>query len=609
MLPALPHSVPTPAMPTNAERTAWRLMAWVAGVFSLVIGLGMVAGQWSARWDDPLHSSQLREYKEKLRANPGDEPLKKEIRNLDLSLRQRYFRQLSRMTSGGYLLIGGVAVLVLAVNQLGRYRRKLPSPRLGSEAPAKANLTGSSRWAVAVTGAIIAVSLFGLTFGPSNALPRGSAEVDKLLGVDNSPTEAAPAVEGSAASSHPLPTAGASDAAPPEELRQNWPRFRGADGGAVCSFTNVPASWDAKTSSGIAWKVPVPVVGFNSPITWGGRVFFSGGDAAKREVICLDGKSGELVWRRALENVPGSPAQLPEIPETTGFAAATMASDGRRLYVIFGNGDVGALTFDGKVVWSKGFGPLKNPYGHATSLATWQNRLILQLDQGENDENKSKLIALDGRTGQVLWQQARKVGASWASPIVFEAAGKAQIIALAVPWVIAYSATDGAEIWRVECLTGEITPSPVFAGGLVIVASPSEKLLAIRPDGQGDVTKTHVAWIAEDNVPDVTSPLSNGELVFAVTTSGLVTCYDGKNGKKQWEHDVEMECHASPTLAGDRLYVLTQKGTMVVMEAGRQFKEVARSEMADAFHASPAFAPDRIFLRGVTNVWCVGAKP
>jgi hypothetical protein len=130
--------------------------------------------------------------------------------------------------------------------------------------------------------------------------------------------------------------------------------------------------------------------------------------------------------------------------------------------------------------------------------------------------------------------------------------------------------------------------------------------LAIRPDGSGEVTKTHVVWTNEDNVPDVTSPASNGDLVFALTTSGMLTCYDPKDGKKLWEHDFEMECHASPTLSGNRLYLLGQKGTAVVVEAARQFKELFRAEMGDAFHASPAFASDRIFLRGVTNVWCLG---
>jgi hypothetical protein len=147
----------------------------------------------------------------------------------------------------------------------------------------------------------------------------------------------------------------------------------------------------------------------------------------------------------------------------------------------------------------------------------------------------------------------------------------------------------------------------VFAGGLVFVPSPSEKLLAVRPDGQGDVTKTHVVWTNEDNVPDVTSPTSNGDLVFALTTGGTLTCFDAKSGKKLWEHDFDMECHASPSVAGNRVYLIGLKGTAVVVEAARQFKELSRTEMGDAFHASPAFAQDRIFLRGTTNVWCVGS--
>jgi outer membrane protein assembly factor BamB len=276
------------------------------------------------------------------------------------------------------------------------------------------------------------------------------------------------------------------------------------------------------------------------------------------------------------------------------------------VYVIFANGDCAGFTLEGKLTWSKSFGALKNPYGHATSLDTWHDRLIVQLDQGDNEDNLSKLYALDGRTGKVVWQTSRKVGGSWATPIVIEAAGKGQIITLAVPSVIAYAAADGSELWRVDGLNGEITPSPVFAGGLVLVPSPSEALMAIRPDGQGNITKTHVAWKFEDNVPDVTSPLSNGDLVFMITTSGMLTCLDAKDGKKQWDHDYETEFHASPSLAGNRLYLFSQKGSAVVVEAAREFKELTRTEMSDGFHASPAFAADKIFLRGLTNVWCLG---
>ncbi|HWH72028.1 MAG TPA: PQQ-binding-like beta-propeller repeat protein, partial [Candidatus Sulfotelmatobacter sp.] len=503
-----------------------------------------------------------------------------------------YFRHLSQRALGVYFLLGGAGVFIVAIAQLSRGRKQLPLllPKLESTGPT-ARMAKLSRWSVAASGIFLGALLFSLSLGLTTPLPNNSAQIDKLLGTE--------ADTGTAAA---VP-----DAASPEELKLNWPSFRGVSGG-FSLLTNVPATWDAKTGAGIAWKTAAPTSGFNSPVVWGNRVFFSGGDAEKREVFCLDGKSGQLLWRQAVANVPGSPAQAPEIPESTGYAASTMATDGRRVYVMFANGDVAALTLEGKPVWSKGFGALKNTYGYANSLCTWQDRLIIQLDQGDSEEGKSKLYALDGRTGKVVWQQPRKVGASWASPMVIEAAGKPQIIVLSVPWAIAYSATDGKELWRVECLNGEVTPSPAFAGGFVLVASPSEKLLAIRPDGQGDVTKTHVAWFNEDNVPDVTSPASNGELVFTVTTSGLLSCFDLKDGKKQWEHDLDMECHASPVMAGNRVYLFSQKGRVVVVEAARQYKELFRTEMEDGFHATPAFGPNGMVLRGLKDIWCVGEK-
>lgn len=569
--------------------SVWRLTAWIAGTFSLLIALAMVAGHIKTRVETPLTSPQLKKQREALRLSPKDEAAKQRIRDLDLRLRQTYFRQIARMNSGVYLLLGGVAVMVLAVRQERRGRKQLPvllpKPNGGEAAPRAAAL---ARWSVAATGAGVGVLLFGLSLGWSVAVPRREAEVDKLLGGGAQTAEAAP------------------DAATPEEYARQWPRFRGPRGDGVSPFTNAPVAWDAASGAGIAWKVPAPAAAFNSPILWGDRVFFSGGDAARREVFCLDAKTGATLWRQAIENVPGTPNPPPEVPESTGYAASTMATDGRRVYAIFANGDLAALTLEGRVVWSKGFGALNTAYGHSSSLATWRDRVIVQLDQGEAEAGKSKLYALDGRTGQVVWQKPRRVGASWASPIVFEAAGKAQIVALAVPQAMSYAAADGTELWRADCLNGEIAPSAIFAGGLVIVPSPAEKLTALRPDGQGDVSKTHVAWTAEDNVPDVSSPAGNGEFVFAITTGGTLTCFDARDGKKQWEHEMNGEFHASPTIAGNRVYLFSQKGDAVVVEAAREFKELLRTPMPDVFHASPAFGPDRIIVRGMTNIWCLG---
>jgi len=566
-------------------------MAWIAGAFLVLIGLVMLVSHVNTDAVGPLKSTALAELKNRLRLSPMDDSLKQQVRQLDLELRGQYFRQLSQMSSGVYLVLAGAAVFLFSFKRHTRAHQvpPMPQPRV-DDAGSRARRAAGARWAVAGTGAAVAALLLALSASFSTALPKDPAGVDKLLGTDDA---AAP-----------------SDAATAEEMKLNWPRFRGADGGGISAFTNYPASWETNVGKGLAWKIPSPSPGFNSPLAWGDRVYFSGGNAALREVLCLDAKTGAVVWRQAVTNVVGSPTGPLEIPESTGYAAATMASDGRRVYAMFANGDLAAFSLDGKPVWSKGFGALKNPYGHATSLATWQDRVILQLDQGDSEEAKSRLYALDGRTGKVLWQRPRKVGGSWASPIVFEAAGKAQILTLAVPNAVAYAATDGAELWRADCLNGEITPSPIFAGGLAIVISPSEKVLAIRPDGHGDVTKTHVAWIAEENVPDITCPLSTGELVFTLSSSGMLTCFDGKDGKKVWDHDFDAEFHSSPSLAGNRLYLFSEKGTAVVVEAGRQFKELFRTEMGDGFHASPAFLKDRIILRGVKNIWCLGgAEP
>lgn len=400
----------------------------------------------------------------------------------------------------------------------------------------------------------------------------------------------------------------AADLPTPEEYRGNWPRFRGPDGGGISTHGEAPLTFDVKSGANIAWSVAVPAAGFSSPVVWGGRVFLSGGDEAKREVMCFDVPTGKLLWQSIVPKTAGSPDEPPEVPDQCGMAAGTVATDGLRVYAMFSNGDLAAFNFDGTVAWSKFLGTPKNQYGHATSLLTWQDRVIVQFDQGEADDKLSKLTAFDGATGAVVWQQPRAVGASWATPITFDAAGKSQLITLAVPWVISYSPKDGAELWRADCLDGEVTPSPVFAGGTLFIVSPSNKLQPIRPDGQGDVTKTHLGWMAEDGIPDVTSPVSNGELIFVINSAGMATCYDAKDGKKQWEHDFDEACNASPSIAGNKLVLITNSGTLITVDAAREFKELARSPLGEKVFASPAFAQGRIFVRGMKHLICIGAK-
>jgi outer membrane protein assembly factor BamB len=563
---------------------SWRLAAWISAGFSLLVGLILIGNFAISKRDDPLRSIQLKELKQKLQATPANEEVKQQIRKLDLKLREKYFKHLAQMRVGSYLLAGGVAIFLITAARAFRIQKALP----GSESlliTSSRAFIAKARWSVIAASGAVAGLLLVLSLGHSRAVP-------KLPDNDLASRRGGP------------PTV--ADYASTEEIAANWPRFLGPNGNGFSRLASAPTNWDVKSGNGIAWRIPAPAVGFNSPIVWKDRVFLSGGDAIERSVFCLDRRSGQVLWQKAIAKASATGASAPEVSESTGYAASSMVTDGKRVFVIFATGDLAALDLNGAIAWSKCLAPLKNSYGHASSLLTWKGRLFAQVDQGESEQAKSRLYAFDGRTGEVLWQQVRRVGSSWSTPTLVENGGKMQIVATAVPRVNAYAADTGAELWQVEGINGEVTPSLVAFGELVFAVSPSEKLMAIRANGTGDVTKTHIAWSSEDFVPDISSPATDGELLFTLSTGGLVTCYDVKDGKKLWDHDYDSEFHASPAIAGRNVYLFSLKGHAVVVEAARQFKEVFRTEMPDTFISSPAFAQENVFLRGATNVWCVG---
>lgn len=588
-----PSSIPSPAaapVPAKIERAlVWT--ALIGAVFCVVLAAVMISLHLRSKATDPLKAPQLTALKERLAASPKDESLKQQIRQMDFEVRRRYFREVGMNAVGGWLLLAGFVGFLLAARKVYQWREQPPMPQaVGDTTAVGARVASQARWSAAATSALLAVLfvVLGLKWIP--AVPSRPGEVEALL-----------AGPGGSAASLPGPSAA--------DYEKNWPRFRGPGGNGVSMHTNVLLQWNVEAGTGVLWKTPVPVAGFNSPVVWGDRVFLSGGDKQQREVMCFDLASGKLLWQRAVTNVPNSPSPLPEISEQTGFAAPTMATDGQRAYVMFANGDVAAFQFDGTLAWAKSLGLPKNQHGHASSITTWQDRLIIQLDQGSIEDRASRLYALEGATGKIVWQSQRPVGSSWASPIVIDAAGKAQVIAIGPPWIIAHNAADGLELWRAEGLENEVTPSPIFANSRLFVVNPNTFLMALRCDGQGDVTKTHIQWKAEDGIPDITSPVSNGELVFVASTGGMLTGYDAADGKKLWEHDFGTDINASPSLVGQRLVVFTVEGTGLILAAGRTFQELGKSALGEKVFASPAFVADRMLVRGAQHLFCIGAAP
>lgn len=554
-------------------RRAARSTAIVGGVFTGIFVALLIANLIGSAILGPSRENKLAAMKLQVQKDPTNQTLLSEVRQLDLKIRRDRIWRLDFAHKAAHMLLASVVVLLVA-GKIAYDLGKVP-PRPGhatDRGEIQVKEAKRARWAVAGGLAILAA---GMT----------------LVGMSGS-----------------VEFAQAEEAGPPfasmEERLMQWPRFRGPGGAGVSAYTNIPTSWNGKTGENILWKSPVPMSGRNSPVVWKDRIFLTGADPNVRQVYCYDAKSGQLLWKGDVPTV--SAAAKLEIMEDTGYAACTAATDGRRIYAIFPTGDVAAFDFNGRRLWHKNLGVPDSSYGYASSLETYEKLVLVQYDQGDGTEGKSKVIALDGLTGRVAWEAKRTLPNSWATPVVVQVEGKPQLITLADPNMVAYNPATGEEIWRAECLGGDLAPSPIYAGGLVMAIQPYSQLVAVKPTGQGDVTKTHVAWKMEEGGPDICSPVSDGTYVYLLESADLLICCRVETGEKIYEQEIKGDFRASPSLVGDKLYVLDMKGMMRIFQAGLEFKELGKCELGEECFASPAFADGRIYIRGAANLYCIG---
>lgn len=551
-------------------------MSVLSAVFSIVVCALLLMNYGRSKMAGTAEETTLADLRLEIRSKPDDEQLLSRIRQFDLQVRQQRIRALDHSLKGSYLLLAGVVVFIISLRSAIAFKKKPPAPQPGADQlTEQVSNAKFARWAV-TAGLVI--------LGSGSLFLATRSEIDFVKA----------GVAGTA--SYTL-----------DDIAGNWASFRGPNGAGISNHTNVPVRWSGKTGEGILWKTKIPLPGNNSPVVWGDRVFLSGADPNSRQVYCFDTSTGGLLWKGDVLGLPKNNEEPLEIMEDTGLAAPTVVTDGRRVYAIFPTGDVGCFDFKGKKVWEKNLGIPDSSYGYASSLAMYQNLLLIQYDQGGIEDEKSELIALDGFSGRVVWQKKRPVGNSWSSPVVASIGEQFQIITCGDPWVVAYNPSDGAELWQANCLSGDIASSPIYANGLVFVIEPYSKLVAIKPDGKGDVTETHIAWVSEEGGPDICSPVSNGESIFLLATEGLLECYNTSDGKRLWEKDLEEYFLASPSLVGNNLYLLSEKGVMFIAEVGPEYKELSKCELDEKCHASPAFADGRIYIRGVENLYCIGS--
>ena len=560
--------------------------AIVGGVFSLIIVTFIIINYFQMSIVLPKWEEKLEALKVEIRNKPDDEQLLLRIRQFDLQIRKYRIRGLDFSYKGTFLLFGSVAVLLVGAKWASTFKKKVPAPQLRTDSQDKQIRQAMwARWAVTA----------GLAVLGSGALFLSMIPDQRKFEIRNSKFEI-----------------------PPKAV---WPRFRGPGGLGISAYTNIPISWDGKTGEGIVFKSKVPLPGLSSPVVWETHVFLSGGDANSCEVFCFDASSGELLWQGDVPHVPQADEEPFEVMEDTGYAAPTVVTDGRRVCAIFATGDVGCFDFNGRRIWARSLGIPDSTYGYASSLTMYRNLLLIQYDQAGVEEEKSKLIALDVFSGNTVWETKRPVANSWTSPIVADISGgpqpqkmaagnpgQYQLITVADPWVIAYDPAKGAEIWRAKCVSGDAAPSPIYAGGLVFAIEPYAHLVAVKPDGRRDVTETHIAWRMEEGGPDICSPVSNGEVIFLLESEGLLSCHKVTDGTLVWEEDLRENFRASPSLVGDKLYLLSEEGVMFIIEVAAIYKELTRCELGEKCYASPAFADGRIYIRGLQNLYCIGDR-
>lgn len=543
----------------------------VAALFSLVICILLVADFVRIQKMDPLNDPHLLELRELLANSTEDsEAVIAQIRTYDLYARRAFFSNQEQRRAGGWLLLGGMVFCFVALKLSWLWKPKLPA--IGKrERLDRWELNSLFRQLMAGTAVLLTVVSLFLAFAVQSDLAT------VLSRQDGGDTEAVPQASS-------LPSAFAA----------NWPSLRGPGGIGVAHSATAPTDWDVETGEGVLWKTEVPVHGFNSPIVWGNRLFLAGGDEEGQEIFCFDADTGEQLWTKTVE----TKAELPGVSEDTGFAAPTMAMDGTRVFAIFATGELAAFEFNGNPVWQKNLGVPKNPYGMGSSLISDGTRLFIQYDH----EDSQKVMALDCATGKTVWSMPRKK-ISWSSPALIETESGLQLILNDEENVTAYDPMSGKQLWQVECLGGEVAPSPAFNGkDIVFVANEYAQASALKLTGG----TPDILWQYDEYLPEISSPLAAENLLFITTTAGDVVCLDAATGEVEWEQEFDDGFNSSPILVGERIYSIDLEGVVHIFEAAAEYKPIATIEMGEPVFATPAFAKGRIYIRGDGTLYCIG---
>ena len=399
---------------------------------------------------------------------------------------------------------------------------------------------------------------------------------------------------------------------------ENWPQFRGPDGQGHSSETSIPTTWSGTNS--IAWKTPVPGDSWSSPIVYGRYVIVTtatkNGESCR--VLAMDRDSGRILWNTEVFR------QVPRRKETrNSYATPTPATDGKRVYACFGDGSFAALDYRGKLLWTNREQPFYSQHGLGTALMLHDGLIIMSRDASSEGPDKkvgwqtpwekSYVVALDTQTGKERWRTGRgRSRISHGTPVLWRnPKGRPQIVTEAGDVLQGFDPATGSLLWTSDVPGEGKVPSVVLGDGLAFCSGGwggKEGIKAFRLGGEGSLQQSNLVWEQKRGEPKVPSLLYLEGLLFAMTDTGVATCYEATTGNIVWQERVGGNFSASPVSAGGRIYFVGDNGHTAVLEASRTFRLVSRNPIADGeeVQASPAISQGRFFIRTRSNLWAIG---
>ena len=345
----------------------------------------------------------------------------------------------------------------------------------------------------------------------------------------------------------------------PANAGQNWPAWRGPNSDGKVPEENPPLKWDESTA--VLWKTAVPGKGHSSPTVFGDRIFLATGDDENQSqtVLAFDRESGKSLWQKTLFTGFEKDARL---HKRNSLATCTVACDGERVFALFMNNaavQLTALSLEGEVQWQQKVGDFKSHWGYSTSPILYKDMILVAADHADG----GYVVALERKSGKVIWKQDRPKSPNYPPPVVCSVAGKDQIIIAGCKMLAAYDPANGKPLWSAEGATTEECVGSVVVDGDLAFASggyPKSETVAVKADGSGEVV-----WRNEVQVY-VPSMLTHEGYLYAITDKGVAHCFEAATGKEMWKERLGGIFNASPVLAGEHIFISNQDGTTFVIK-------------------------------------------